>query len=76
MSCFVFEIRPEPTRIGGAIGLTENASRSLDHLGILRKLQSLDCEIKTSDIKCYRTGKHLGTIDFDILEECKIASSV
>ena len=31
----VFEIRPQPGVIGGAINLTPNALRLLDHLGVL-----------------------------------------
>jgi salicylate hydroxylase len=71
ISCSVFEIRPEPATIGGAIGLTPNALRYLDHLGVLHRLQPLGCEVKTIDIKSHRTGKHLGAIDFDNLEKFK-----
>jgi len=31
----IFEIRPEPATIGGAVNLTPNALRLLDHLGAL-----------------------------------------
>lgn len=71
MSCSVFEIREEPTTIGGAIGLTPKALRYLDHLGVLSKLQPQGCEVKTIDVMSQRTGKKLGTINFDNLEKFK-----
>jgi salicylate hydroxylase len=71
MSCSVFEIRSEPATIGGAIGLTPNALRYLDHLGVLHRLLPLGCEVKAIEIKSHRTGKQLGNIDFDNVEKYK-----
>ncbi|KAF2678678.1 FAD/NAD(P)-binding domain-containing protein [Lentithecium fluviatile CBS 122367] len=71
MSCAVFEIRSEPATIGGAIGLTPKALRYLDHLGVLSRLQSMGCEVKSIDIMCHRTGKNIGAIDFDNIERFK-----
>ncbi|KAM0425807.1 hypothetical protein ACHAPT_009058 [Fusarium lateritium] len=37
--CTVYELRPEPTTLGGAIGIPPNGLRLLDRLGVLDKLQ-------------------------------------
>src|SRR3954468_3923575 len=36
----LYEIRPEPATIGGAVNLTPNALRLLSHLGALQEMQS------------------------------------
>lgn len=36
----IFEVRPEPATIGGAVNLTPNALRLLDHLGALPKIRA------------------------------------
>lgn len=36
----VFEVRPQPATIGGAVNLTPNALRLLDHLGALAKIRA------------------------------------
>ena len=38
----IFEIRPTPATIGGAVNLTPNALRLLDHLGALEKIREKD----------------------------------
>jgi len=38
----IFEIRPVPATIGGAVNLTPNALRLLDHLGALQKIRDAD----------------------------------
>lgn len=38
----IFEIRPEPATIGGAVNLTPNALRLLDHLGALEIIRQRD----------------------------------
>lgn len=38
----IFEIRPEPATIGGAVNLTPNALRMLDHLGALPIIRQRD----------------------------------
>jgi salicylate hydroxylase len=35
----IFEIRPIPATIGGAVNLTPNALRLLDHFGVLERIQ-------------------------------------
>ncbi|KAF2502208.1 FAD/NAD(P)-binding domain-containing protein [Lophium mytilinum] len=69
--CSVFEIRSEPTTIGGAINLTPNALRYLDHLGVLPRLLPKGCEVHHIDVISQRTGANLGQIDFDKVEKFK-----
>lgn len=38
----IYEIRPEPATIGGAVNLTPNALRLLAHLGALQEIQAAD----------------------------------
>jgi 2-polyprenyl-6-methoxyphenol hydroxylase-like FAD-dependent oxidoreductase len=35
----IFEVRPVPATVGGAVNLTPNALRLLDHLGVFKKIQ-------------------------------------
>lgn len=60
----IFEIRPVPATIGGAVNLTPNALRMLDHLGVF-------------DVICERDyGKDIDELEvFDIHNSTKIASS-
>jgi 2-polyprenyl-6-methoxyphenol hydroxylase-like FAD-dependent oxidoreductase len=71
MAVSIFEIRTEPATIGGAINLTPNALRYLDHLGALARLQPKGCEVKFIEIFSQRTGKSLGKINFDNIEKFK-----
>lgn len=71
ISCSVFEIRSSPATIGGAINLTPNALRYLEHLGVLPRLRCHGCKVAKIDIVSHRTGGLLGTIDFDNLEKFK-----
>ncbi|KAF2740092.1 putative salicylate hydroxylase [Polyplosphaeria fusca] len=64
----VFEIRPEPATIGGAINLTPNALRYLEHLGVKPKLQLRGCEVNCIQVLSHRTGQPLGTVDFANIE--------
>ncbi|OCK84990.1 FAD/NAD(P)-binding domain-containing protein [Lepidopterella palustris CBS 459.81] len=65
LSCSVYEIRPSPSTIGGAINLTPNALRYLDHLGVLPKLAPKGCEVHHIDVISQRTGRRLGIVDFE-----------
>jgi salicylate hydroxylase len=69
--CSVFEIRPILSTIGGAVNLTPNALRYLDHLGVLKKLLQRSCEVPRIDIFALRTGKKISEIDFDHVEKFK-----
>ncbi|KAF2272111.1 FAD/NAD(P)-binding domain-containing protein [Westerdykella ornata] len=71
MTCSIFEIRSEPATIGGAINLTPNAMRYLEHLGVLPRLKPKGCEVKYIDILSLRTGQPLGKINFDNIEKFK-----
>ena len=67
----IYEIRSEPGTIGGAVNLTPNALRYLDHLGVLSRLKPQGCEVNRIDILSLRTGKRLGMLNFDNLEKFK-----
>ncbi|KAF2709911.1 FAD/NAD(P)-binding domain-containing protein [Pleomassaria siparia CBS 279.74] len=71
MTCSIYEIKLEPATIGGAINLTPNALRYLDHLGVLPRLMHLGCRVKYIEIASLRTGQQLGTMDFDNVEKFK-----
>ena len=60
----LYEIRPEPATIGGAVNLTPNALRLLSHLGALQ-------EIRASNY-----GKECGAVEvFDLYSGSKLAES-
>ena len=60
----IFEIRPQPGVIGGAINLTPNALRLLDHLGVL------------PIIKRRRFGINVNAVEiFSIYKPYKLAES-
>jgi salicylate hydroxylase len=71
ITCTIFEIRQIPSTIGGAINLTPNALRYLEHLGALERLLRRSCEVPTIDIFSLRTGAKLGYLDFDDVEVFK-----
>jgi len=60
----IFEIRPEPTTIGGAVNLTPNALRLLSHLGALDEIRA-----KGYGAEC------LAVEVFDLYTNVKIAES-
>lgn len=62
----VFEIRPTPSTIGGAVNLTPNALRYLFSLGALQRLQSKACAVRGIDIFSCRTGHPVAELSFDI----------
>lgn len=60
----IFEVRPEPATIGGAVNLTPNALRLLSHLGALEEIQKA----------VY--GADCGAVEvFDLYTNTKIAES-
>jgi 2-polyprenyl-6-methoxyphenol hydroxylase-like FAD-dependent oxidoreductase len=71
IKCSVFEIRDKPATIGGAVNLTPNALRYLEHLGVLHKVKGKGCDVKCFDILSHRTGKSLGKINFDNIDRFK-----
>ncbi|KIW87397.1 uncharacterized protein Z519_12033 [Cladophialophora bantiana CBS 173.52] len=62
----IIEIRPRPSTIGGAIGLTPNALRCLHHLGALPHIRARDLGIDIDKIELFTiyTGARLGDINF------------
>ena len=71
ISCSIYEIRPEPSTIGGAVNLTPNALRYLEHLGVLARLLLKGCEVRHIDVISQRTGQKLGAVNFDNLPKFK-----
>ncbi|KAF3925824.1 hypothetical protein ABW20_dc0102765 [Dactylellina cionopaga] len=60
----VFELRPGPSTLGGAVNLTPNAVKLLDHIGVLKDLEVAGCSVKTIEIISSRSLKPLGSIPF------------
>jgi 2-polyprenyl-6-methoxyphenol hydroxylase-like FAD-dependent oxidoreductase len=62
----ILELRPEPSTIGGAVGLTPNALRCLHHLGVLARIHesSLGAAIDRIELFTIHTGARLGEISF------------
>jgi salicylate hydroxylase len=62
----IFELRPEPATIGGAINLTPNALRYLYHLGVLDviKQEGFGSNVDKIELFSLGTGARLGEIDF------------
>ncbi|EGX42962.1 hypothetical protein AOL_s00215g911 [Orbilia oligospora ATCC 24927] len=60
----IFELRSGPSTLGGAINLTPNAVKLLDHIGILKDLKNSGCSVKTIEIISSRTLTPLGNLTF------------
>lgn len=62
----IFEIRPEPATIGGAVNLTPNALRLLDHLGALKIIQERNYGKNIEELEVFDiySGKKLATSSF------------
>jgi 2-polyprenyl-6-methoxyphenol hydroxylase-like FAD-dependent oxidoreductase len=62
----VFELRDEPSALGGAVGLTPSAMRHLDHIGVLRSLneRKLGTEVEKIEIFSTHSGSNLMNLDF------------
>jgi 2-polyprenyl-6-methoxyphenol hydroxylase-like FAD-dependent oxidoreductase len=67
----IFEIRPELSTIGGAVNLTPNALRYLEHLGVLDQILETTAEVPRIDLYALRTGKKISQIDYDDTEKFK-----
>lgn len=59
----IFEIRPVPATIGGAVNLTPNALRMLDHLGVFQVIRERDY------------GKDIDELEVFDMHSAKLASS-
>lgn len=62
----IFEIRPEPATIGGAVNLTPNALRMLDHLGALDVYKAHDYGKTIEELEVYdaQSGAKLAVSSF------------
>jgi salicylate hydroxylase len=67
----IFELRPVPSTIGGAINLTPFAMRYLDHLGVAAKLMPQSCEVSRIEMRSLRNGGYLGQLDYTNIERLK-----
>jgi 2-polyprenyl-6-methoxyphenol hydroxylase-like FAD-dependent oxidoreductase len=64
ISCTVYELRATPSTIGGAINLTPNALRCLDHLGVLQGLQGKGCITRSIELFSALSGQRIGELSF------------
>jgi 2-polyprenyl-6-methoxyphenol hydroxylase-like FAD-dependent oxidoreductase len=62
--CTVYELRAAPSTIGGAINLTPNAIRCLDHLGVLQHLKGKGCVTRSIGIFSAFGGQFIGELSF------------
>ncbi|RPA98120.1 FAD/NAD(P)-binding domain-containing protein [Choiromyces venosus 120613-1] len=60
----IYELRPSPSTLGGAISLAPNSLRILDKLGVYEKLKTLGCSVPTMQMFSASTGKVLGSLSF------------
>jgi len=60
----IYELRPTPSPLGGAISLAPNALRILDKLGVYEKLKTLGCSVSTMQMFSASSGKALGSMSF------------
>jgi 2-polyprenyl-6-methoxyphenol hydroxylase-like FAD-dependent oxidoreductase len=56
MICTIYEIRPEPTTLGGAIGVMPNGLRLLDRLGVYSELKQLGSSHSTMTVHSINGG--------------------
>jgi salicylate hydroxylase len=64
ISCIIYELRPAPATIGGAIGLSPNAVRVLDHWGLYEAMTRTGYSYEKIDMFSIATGKLLGSLPF------------
>jgi salicylate hydroxylase len=67
----VYELRPQPSTLGGAVNLIPNCLRYLHEWGVTTHLQSKGCEVPRIELFALRTGKPIGQINFDNVERYK-----
>jgi salicylate hydroxylase len=68
ISCAIYELRDGPATIGGAVNLTPNALRILDHFGLLQKAMETGCPCEKIEIFSVATGQKLGDLPFGSAE--------
>lgn len=62
IQCIIYELRPAPATIGGAIGLSPNAVRVLDHWGLYEELAKLGFSHENIEMFSLSSGKLLGQL--------------
>ncbi|KAI1460179.1 hypothetical protein F4805DRAFT_18934 [Annulohypoxylon moriforme] len=62
ISCVIYEIRHEPTTLGGAIGIPSNGLRLLKRLGLFEELAKKGAETSTLTLYSLK-GSVMGTMD-------------
>jgi len=69
ISCTIYELRDRPATIGGAINLTPNALRILDHFGLLQRALEFGCPCEKIEIFSVATGQKLGDLQMGSTEQ-------
>ena len=64
ITCTIYELREGAATIGGAINLTPNALRALDHFNLLETAMTLGCPCEEIEIFSVLTGRKLGDLPF------------
>ena len=62
--CTIYELRVTPSSIGGAIHLTPNALRCLDHLGVLQHMQGKGCITRSIEIFSAFSGQRIAELSY------------
>lgn len=64
ISCSIYEVRPFPSTLGGAVNLTPSALRCLNHIGVLKHLQGKGGITRAIEIFSALSGKQLAELSF------------
>lgn len=64
IQCTIYELRPSPATIGGAIGIPPNAVRVLDHWGLYDKIAHTGHMYERIELFSIASGKSLGSLPF------------
>lgn len=64
ISCTIYELRPGPATIGGVIGLSPNAVRVLDRLGLYEEISKIGHAYEKIEMFSLSSGRLLGHLPF------------
>jgi 2-polyprenyl-6-methoxyphenol hydroxylase-like FAD-dependent oxidoreductase len=64
IQCTIYELRPSPATIGGAIGLSPNAVRVLDNWGLYDEIAKIGFSYEKIEMFSLSSGKLLGQLPF------------
>jgi 2-polyprenyl-6-methoxyphenol hydroxylase-like FAD-dependent oxidoreductase len=72
----IYELRSGPSPLGGAINLTPNAMRLLDHLGVVRggALENVGARVPRIEIFSLRDGRPRAQLDFSDVQRFKFTA--